>query len=59
MYVHVHGTFGDKDMKTVGGHVVSAVVSGTLEIFFTKTQALVKAKDPETGLQVLQLEQRC
>lgn len=36
-FVHVHGTFGRRDMSVVGGHVVSMTVRPLLELVVTPT----------------------
>jgi uncharacterized protein len=37
-FLHVHGTFGRRDMSVIGGHVVSATVSPLLELVVTPTK---------------------
>lgn len=53
--IHAHATLADKNMKTIGGHLVEATVSGTAEIFLTTTPPLQKKYDPETGLKLFEL----
>ena len=53
MTVHCHAVLGKRDFHTVGGHLMSAVVGGTLEILFSETEALSRKFDEETGLNLL------
>ena len=55
--LHLHGSFSDKDMRGVGGHIKQLVVGGTCELFIQplKGAKLVRAEDAETGLKLLQL----
>jgi len=54
LIIHAHGTFSDKDMKTVGGHFKSAVVSGTCEVFLVPLkESLVRKFDEDTGLNLI------
>lgn len=55
--VHCHITVADQTMKSFGGHLVEARVSGTLEILLTQTQPLVKQVDASTGLKIFDLHQ--
>jgi predicted DNA-binding protein with PD1-like motif len=53
---HLHGTFGDRDYRVVGGHVKDLVVGATLELFVQRTIRSTKRKtDPEVWLQTLDL----
>ena len=53
---HVHITISDDKFKAIAGHLWSAVVSGTVEIYITAFGAAIKrAKDPVTGLNLLKL----
>ena len=52
LIVHAHATFADKQMATVAGHLVEAIVSGTAEIYFIKTSKLIKFLDSPTGLKI-------
>jgi predicted DNA-binding protein with PD1-like motif len=53
-FVHVHGTFGRRDMSVVGGHVVSATVSPLLELVVTPTSnRALRRLDEELGLSVI------
>jgi len=52
--IHVHGTFGRKDLSTFGGHLFSLVVSGACEIHLTKLfGAMTREFDETTGLNLL------
>ena len=49
--VHAHGVISSENGTTRGGHIVSATVWPTLELFLTDVpQSLVKQEDPSTGL---------
>ena len=51
---HVHGTFGARDMLTVGGHVKELIVGLTCELLITPLEApLTRVYDDETGLKLL------
>ena len=55
-YLHIHATIADKDFNAYGGHLKSAVVSGTCEIFIYKVNAYIdKIKDEVTGLNILNI----
>jgi uncharacterized protein len=50
-FLHVHGTFGRRDMSVIGGHVVSATVSPLLELVVTPTKnRAVRRFDEAIGL---------
>lgn len=55
--VHVHGTFSDANMQSIGGHVKELVVGGTCEIFLHNwfKDKLTRTHDDETGLPLLDL----
>jgi len=50
--IHAHASFADKNMQPLAGHLVEAKISGTAEIFLTKTKKLEKFYDQETGLKL-------
>jgi len=53
---HIHVTLSDNKFAALAGHLWKATVSGTVEIFIHTFQAAVpRAKDPETGLNLLRL----
>src|SRR5437763_6924893 len=52
--VHAHAILGRRDGSAIGGHLLRATVFPTLEIFIADAgTALVREKDPETGLMLL------
>lgn len=55
--VHAHAVLADNKMKTIGGHLVEAIVSGTAEIYLIKLPQLKKQYDPETGLKLFVFNQ--
>jgi predicted DNA-binding protein with PD1-like motif len=56
---HVHVTLGRRDFSVIGGHLDEGSAANMVEIGVWKLQGkLVKAKDAEIGLNVLQLERR-
>ncbi len=53
---HVHITLSDEDFKAIAGHLWSAIVSGTVEIYITTfDDRIEREKDEETGLNLLKL----
>jgi predicted DNA-binding protein with PD1-like motif len=55
--VHAHGVVGLEDGTTRGGHIISATVWPTLELFLTdEPSSLVKEEDPATGLYLFHPE---
>ena len=53
-FLHVHGTFGRRDLSVVAGHVVSATVFPLLEVVVTPTKNIaVRRFDEELGLKVI------
>lgn len=56
-YGHFHATFGREDGSVIGGHLVSARVSVTGEIFIHCLQGTVNRQaDAETGINLLRFE---
>ena len=54
--VHAHMVVGRSDGSTAGGHLLSAIVRPTCEVFLTESPAhLTKALDPESNLVLIQL----
>ncbi|MBI4159907.1 DNA-binding protein [Candidatus Wolfebacteria bacterium] len=52
--IHAHGSFSDKEMKVVAGHVKRLVVSATCEIFLTAMDGkLEREYSEEIGLNLL------
>ena len=53
-FLHVHGTFGRRDLSVLAGHVISATVSPLLEVVVTPTKnRALRRFDDETGLNVI------
>ncbi len=55
--VHIHGTFSDANMQSIGGHVKELRVGGTCEIFIHNWfhDKLTRSIDDVTGLTLLDL----
>lgn len=52
--IHLHGTFGKKDLSVLGGHIFSIRVSGAGELHLrTFSGAINRAFDTETGLTLM------
>jgi uncharacterized protein len=52
--IHLHGSFSDDDMRSYGGHVAEAIISGTCEIYLSSWVNKFERKyDPDTGLNLL------
>lgn len=52
--VHAHIIIGDKDGKTKGGHLITAIVSVTVEIYLVETLPIIyRTKDDLTDLYLL------
>ena len=55
--VHAHGVVGLEDGTTRGGHIISATVWPTLELFLTdEPSSLMKEEDSATGLYLFHPE---
>lgn len=55
-YLHLHGAFSRADYSVVAGHLNSAVISITAEIFVTSLNAtLYRAVSAETGLNIFDI----
>jgi len=53
-FLHIHGTFGRKDLSTLAGHVMKAKVSPVLEVVVTPTgNKALRRFDDELGLNVI------
>jgi predicted DNA-binding protein with PD1-like motif len=53
-FLHIHGTFGRRDMNVVGGHIMRATVSTILEVVITPTtNRALRRFDEKTGLNVI------
>ena len=56
-FLHIHGTFSDPDMKVIGGHINSCVISATGEVVIHIGEGdMVRLHDEDTGLFLLQKE---
>ena len=55
VYLHLHATLADASFRAYGGHLTSAVVSGTCEIFIHAIEKGTASRrfDAETGLNLL------
>ncbi|MDO9550809.1 MAG: DNA-binding protein [Methanoregula sp.] len=54
LYLHLHATLSDASYHAFGGHLTSAVVSGTCELFIhTFDDTLGRRFDADVGLNVL------
>ena len=55
-YLHLHATLSDASYHAFGGHLTSAVVSGTCEIFIHPIDDTIDRRfDEDTGLNVFDL----
>jgi uncharacterized protein len=53
-FLHVHGTFGRRDLSVIGGHVMTATVSPLLEVVITPTTNRARRVfDESVGLNVI------
>ena len=53
-FLHIHGTFGKRDLSVVAGHVVSATVFPLLEVVLTPTRnRAFRRFDDELGLNAI------
>lgn len=53
-FLHAHGTFGRRDMSTIGGHLISAEVFPLLEMVMTPTtNRAVRKFNEEIGLNAI------
>lgn len=54
-FLHIHGTFGRRDMSVIGGHVVSATVFPILEaVIIPTTNKAFRSFDEKLGLNTIQ-----
>ncbi len=54
--VHAHATLGRESGRAFGGHLITAIVSPTLEVFVTTyAQALQKQRDAKDDLELFEL----
>lgn len=55
-FLHVHAAFARSDYSVIGGHVQEAWVHPTFEVWLRPEDVpVVRAKDPDTGLDLLRL----
>jgi predicted DNA-binding protein with PD1-like motif len=53
-FLHIHGTFGRKDLSALAGHVIKAKVSPLLEVVVTPTKnRALRRFDEKLGLNVI------
>ncbi len=53
-FLHIHGTFGRRDMSIIGGHVISATVFPLLELIITPTNnRAFRRFDEKSGLNLI------
>jgi uncharacterized protein len=53
-FLHVHGTFGRRDLSVIGGHIMTATVSPLLEVVITPTTNRARRVfDESVGLNVI------
>ena len=54
---HIHAVVGDEQLQTVGGHLRSAIVAGTVELYVTRfANMFTRRLDKSVGLQLLEFE---
>ena len=52
--IHIHGTFGRRDLSVIGGHVMSMQVSGVAELHLrTFKEPIHRRYDDDTGLHIM------
>lgn len=55
-YLHLHAVFSDENCRAIGGHLNSAVIGVTGEIFVRRLEgSLGRRINPETGLNIFDL----
>ena len=58
LFLHAHGTFGRRDMRVIGGHLIRARVFPTLEIVLTPMDITVRRRlDKGTRLHLINHQQ--
>lgn len=55
--LHIHGSFSDREMQALGGHVKELEIAGTCEVLLHRwyKQGLSRSPDKNTGLNLLNL----
>jgi len=57
VYVHIHATIADEYYVVWGGHLNSAIVSVTCEVFIEILEyTIIRKNNPEIGINVIELE---
>ena len=57
VFIHLHITATDTDFNMIGGHLDSAIVSATAELFIDVYEGRIeRIFDPDTGLRKLDLK---
>lgn len=55
-YIHLHVALSDENYSFIGGHLNSAVISITAEIFVTVLDGVISRRiNPDTGLNILDI----
>ena len=55
-FFHIHVTLGDEDYRLYGGHLISGIVSITMELVFTPYEGeVIRAMDEDEKFNLLQL----
>ena len=55
--VHAHAVLGKADASAIGGHILEGHIWPTLEVIVDESpKHMLRRKDPETGLPLLELE---
>jgi predicted DNA-binding protein with PD1-like motif len=55
IYLHTHINLSDQSLKVVGGHLISALVSLTCEIFIVKTTLIKRVRNKNIGINTIKL----
>ncbi len=54
LVIHVHGTFGRRDLTVFGGHVFEILISGAGEVHLTAYSGVISRQyDEDTGLTLM------
>lgn len=55
-YIHLHASFGDENGNTFGGHLKSAIIGATCELFImTLDETIHRFHDEKTGLNLFDI----
>lgn len=53
-FIHIHGTFSNREMEVIGGHIMKCVILATCEVMLWKIEGEMSRKHDEfTGLDLL------